>query len=130
MVNALTFDVEDYYQVSAFESVVRFEDWDLYESRVERNTAKILDLLAEAGATATFFVLGWVAERHPALVKSIHAAGHEVASHGHRHRLLYHMSPAEFPADTVRSKWMLEDLAGAEVVGYRAPSFSGVENGS
>lgn len=127
MVNALTFDVEDYYQVSAFEPVVRFEDWDLYESRVERNTTKILERLAEAGATATFFLLGWVAERHPRLVKAIQGAGHEIASHGYRHRLLYNMSREEFLEDTRRSKRILEDLSGVPVVGYRAASCSIIE---
>lgn len=124
MTNALTIDVEDYYQVSAFESVVRFEEWDRYESRVEQNTRKILEILAAAGVKATFFVLGWVAERHPGIVKEIRAGGHEIASHGYRHRLLYHMSREEFRSDTQRSKAVLEDLAGAPVVGYRAASYS------
>lgn len=122
--NALTIDVEDYYHVSAFESVVRFEDWDAYEGRIHQNTLKLLDLLAAAGVTATFFVLGWVAEHHPALVKAIHAAGHEVASHGYRHRLLYQMTPPEFREDTERSKKLLEDLCGKPVIGFRAPSYS------
>ncbi|HEU5321301.1 MAG TPA: XrtA system polysaccharide deacetylase [Methylomirabilota bacterium] len=122
--NIMTIDVEDYYQVSAFESVVRFEDWARYESRVERNTGRLLALLAAAGVRATFFVLGWVAERHPQLVRDIQAAGHEVASHGYRHRLVYGMTRDEFREDTARAKAILEDAAGAAVVGYRAASYS------
>ncbi len=125
--NALTIDVEDYYHVSAFESAVRFEDWDRYESRVERNTAKILDILEASRAHATFFILGWVAERHPGLVRAIHARGHEIASHGYRHRLLYNMTREEFVEDTRRSKGILEDICGSPVVGYRAASYSIVE---
>ena len=121
--NALTIDVEDYYHVAAFEPVVRFEDWARYESRVERNTRVILDLLAVADVKATFFVLGWVAERHPDVVKAIHDEGHEVASHGYRHRRLHTMSPTAFRDDTLRAKHILEDLCGAPVVGYRAASY-------
>ncbi len=124
MLNALTIDVEDYYHVSAFESVVRFEDWDRYESRVERNTHGILDILAASNVRATFFVLGWVAERYPGVVKAFLTEGHEVASHGYRHRLLYNMSREEFREDTQRSKGILEDLSGVPVVGYRAASYS------
>lgn len=122
--NILTIDVEDYYHVSAFEPVVRFEDWDRYESRVEGNTCRILDILAAASVKATFFLLGWVAERRPGLVKAIQAEGHEIASHGYRHRLLYTMSREEFRHDTERSKAILEDLCGVPVVGYRAASYS------
>jgi polysaccharide deacetylase family protein (PEP-CTERM system associated) len=124
VVNAMTVDVEEWFQVSAFESVVRYEDWARYESRVERSTGRILDRLAAAGVRATFFVLGWVAERHPALVKALHGAGHEVASHGYRHRLLTTMTPAEFRDDTIRARQVLEDLTGAPVLGYRAASYS------
>jgi polysaccharide deacetylase family protein (PEP-CTERM system associated) len=122
--NALTFDVEDYYQVSAFESVVRFEDWGRYESRVERNTYRLLELLATAKTRATFFVLGWVAERHPDLVKAIAAQDHEIASHGYRHRLLSAMTPEQFREDIRRAKGVLEDIIGWPVLGFRAPSFS------
>ena len=124
MLNALTIVVEDYYQVSAFESVVRFEDWGGYESRVERNTTRLLEILGAADVKATFFTLGWVAERHPGLIKAIHAEGHEIASHGYRHRLLYDMGRDEFREDTRKAKQILEDLCGAAVLGYRAASYS------
>src|SRR3989442_14062121 len=94
MLNALTIDVEDYYQVSAFESSVRFEDWPTHESRVEKNTARVLDVLDEYGLKGTFFVLGWEAERRPRMVEEIVARGHEIGSHGYRHRLVYLMKPA------------------------------------
>jgi polysaccharide deacetylase family protein (PEP-CTERM system associated) len=122
--NALTFDVEDYYMVSAFSDQVPFEQWPAFESRVERNTGRILELLGERKVTATFFVLGWIAERFPGLVKRIHAAGHEVASHGYNHRLVYGMTPEQFRQDVKRSKQALEDLSGCAVLGYRAPSYS------
>ena len=124
MLNALTIDVEDYYQVSAFESSVRFEDWGNYDSRVERNTQRMLDILAEANVKATFFTLGYVAERHPAIVKAIHSAGHEIASHGYAHRLVYNMTPEGFRQDLRKSKRLLEDLTGTPVLGYRAASYS------
>ncbi len=124
MVNVLTIDVEDYYHVSAFESVVNRSEWDRYESRVEENTQRILDVLEEFNAKATFFVLGWVAERHPELVKAIHEMGHEVASHGYSHRRIYTQKPEVFREETLRSKQILEDLVGEEVVGYRAASYS------
>jgi polysaccharide deacetylase family protein (PEP-CTERM system associated) len=122
--NALTFDVEDYYQVSAFESVVRFEEWGKYESRVERNTHRVLELLEAADVRATFFVLGWVAERHTALVQAIHRAGHELASHGYRHRSVCAMTPEQFREDIRRAKGVLEDITGWPVIGFRAPSFT------
>jgi len=124
MLNALTIDVEDYYQVSAFESVVRFEDWDQYESRVERNTYRILDILDEHKTKATFFVLGWVAERQPKLVKAIHERGHEVASHGYAHQRVYHQTPDQFRQETRRSKQILEDAICQPIIGYRAASYS------
>jgi polysaccharide deacetylase family protein (PEP-CTERM system associated) len=124
MLNALTIDVEDYYHVSAFESVVRFEDWDHHESRVERNTARLLEILGELDVKATFFTLGWVAERYPGLIRVIHAEGHEIASHGYRHRLLYDMGKDEFREDTKKAKQIVEDLCGAPVLGYRAASYS------
>jgi polysaccharide deacetylase family protein (PEP-CTERM system associated) len=124
MLNALTVDVEDYFQVSAFDSVVRFEDWDHYESRVERNTQRVLDLLDEYKTKGTFFVLGWIAERYPELVRLIHDRGHEVASHGYSHKCIYTQSPEQFRAETRRSKGLLEDLIGQTVIGYRAASYS------
>jgi polysaccharide deacetylase family protein (PEP-CTERM system associated) len=127
MDNALTVDVEDYYMVSAFADRVRFEDWPKFESRVERNTRRILDLLDEHAVRATFFVLGWVGERHPGLVREIHDRGHEVSCHGYNHRLIYDLTPAEFREDTRRAKGILEDAAGKRVIGYRATSYSVVK---
>lgn len=107
-----------------FEGVVAFGSWDRYETRVVRNTERVLALLAEHGVRATFFVLSWNAERHPGLVRRIAGCGHEVASHGYSHRLIYEQTPDEFRRDVTRSKAVLEDVAGREVVGYRAPAFS------
>lgn len=124
LANAFSVDVEEYFQVAALAPAIPRESWASRESRVERNTGVILDLLAEREVHGTFFVLGWIAERHPALVKRIAAAGHEIASHGYSHQLIYTQSREEFRAETVRSKHLLEDLAGAPVIGYRAASFS------
>jgi polysaccharide deacetylase family protein (PEP-CTERM system associated) len=124
VLNAMTVDVEDYFQVSAFEPVVPRTEWVSMESRVVRNTERILDLLAEADARGTFFVLGWVAERFPRLVSQIVARGHEIASHSHWHQLVYAQTPGEFRADLRRAKQALEDAAGVSVTGYRAPSYS------
>lgn len=124
MINAFSVDVEDWYQVSDFENVVQFSAWDRYESRVVRNTERVLALLDEYRVKGTFFVLTWNAERHPGIVRRIADAGHEIASHGYRHRLIYEQTPAEFRDDVLRSKKILEDLAGQPVLGYRAPSFS------
>ena len=124
MRNAFSVDVEDWYQVSDFESVVDFSAWDDYESRVVRNTERVLALLAEYDVKGTFFVLTWNAERHPTLVRRIADQGHEIASHGYRHRLIYEQTPAEFRDDVMRSKKILEDTTGVAVLGYRAPSFS------
>ncbi len=124
IVNAFSVDVEDYFQVAALAPAIARDSWASRESRVERNTDVILGLLAERGIHGTFFVLGWIAERHPALVKRIAAAGHEIASHGYSHQLIYTQSREEFHEETVRSKRLLEDLGGAEVIGYRAASFS------
>lgn len=124
MLNALTIDVEDYYQVSAFESVVRDQDWDRYESRVEANTQRLLDLLDEHRTAATFFVLGWVAERQPKLVKAIHERGHEIACHGYSHKRIYTQTPTQFHNETRRAKHLLEELTGQPVLGYRAASYS------
>ena len=122
--NVLTIDVEDYFQVSGFEDVIPRSSWDQLESRVERNTDRLLELLAEFRVRATFFVLGWTAERHPALVRRIQRAGHELGCHSYSHRLIYRLSDKDFREDTRRAKGIIEDLAGAKVIGYRAPSFS------
>jgi polysaccharide deacetylase family protein (PEP-CTERM system associated) len=122
--NAFSLDVEDYFQVSALASAVARCTWSERESRVERNTDVILEALAERGVRGTFFVLGWIAERHPGLVKRIAESGHEIASHGYSHKLIYSQTPAEFREETVQSKRLLEDLIGASVLGYRAASFS------
>lgn len=124
MLNALTIDVEDYYMVTAFESVIRFEDWGLHESRVEKNTYRFLDLLDAWDTRATFFVLGWVAELYPHLVRAISHCGHEVASHGYSHRRIYKQTPDTFREETRRGKAILEDLTGEPVLGYRAASCS------
>lgn len=124
MINALSIDVEDWYQVSDFESVVQFSAWDHYESRVMRNTRKMLELLAKYGMRGTFFVLTWNVERFPELVKEIDSAGHEIATHGYAHRLVYTQTPAEFREDIRRSLDLLQNLTGKPVLGYRAPSFS------
>ncbi|MDF1554869.1 MAG: DUF3473 domain-containing protein [Deferrisomatales bacterium] len=124
LVNILTIDVEDYFQVSAFEAVSPPSSWPERELRVEGNTDRILGLLADRGVHATFFVLGWVAERCPGLVARIARAGHEVASHGNGHRRVYNQTRDEFREDLRRSKALLEDQSGQPVLGYRAPSYS------
>jgi len=124
IVNALTVDVEDYFQVSAFESHIDRGDWDGTPRRVEANVDRILALLARHDARATFFTLGWLAERHPAMVRRIVEAGHELASHGYSHGRAHDQQPDEFLDDIRRAKALLEDLSGHEVRGYRAPSFS------
>ena len=122
--NAMTIDVEDYFHVSNFEHVVDRGSWATRESRVEANTDRLLGMFDAAGVTATFFVLAWVAERVPALVRRIAAAGHEVASHGYGHRLIYDQTAEVFRDDVRRAKGLLEDTSGQRVDGYRAPSFS------
>ncbi len=122
--NALTIDVEDYFQVSAFAPYIRRDEWDARECRVERNVGRILDLLAERQVHATFFTLGWIAERYPQLVRRIVDEGHELASHGYGHERASDLSEAAFTADITRAKGLLEDLSGRAVLGYRAPSFS------
>lgn len=124
IVNALSIDVEDYFQVSAFAPHVRRDHWDAMECRVERNIDRILELLADTGSKATFFTLGWVAERYPGLVRRITDSGHELASHGFAHRRATEQSADEFLADIALAKAILEDIGGREVRGYRAPSFS------
>lgn len=122
--NALTVDVEDYFHVSAFEGLIRPEQWEKFDQRVADNTRRVLDLLQDFQLHATFFVLGWVAERHPDLVRAIHAAGHEVACHGQNHQRILHQTPEAFRQDVVSAKALLEDIIGCPVVGYRAPSYS------
>ncbi len=122
--NAFSVDVEDYFHVSAFESIVDRSAWSSMPSRVVRNTDHLLDLLAQHEVTGTFFVLGWVAEQHPDLVKRVSDAGHEVACHGHSHRKIYSQERDVFREETRRSKAILEDCVGREVIGYRAASFS------
>lgn len=122
--NAFTIDVEDYFHVTAFAASLDRAQWDGLESRVEKNTMRMLELLARHNVRATFFVLGWVAERVPGLVRTLQAAGHEIACHGLTHQLVYKQSPALFREETLRSKSMLEDLSGTQVRGYRAATYS------
>ena len=124
IVNALTIDVEDYFQVSAFESHIPRDQWEQLPCRVEANVDRILELLAEHGAHATFFTLGWIARRYPAMARRIGDAGHELASHGSAHRRASDQQPDEFLEDIRLAKALLEDIGGREVKGYRAPSFS------
>lgn len=119
-----TVDVEEHFQVLALEPFVAREQWDTLESRVANNTSRLLDQMARHGARGTFFVLGWVAERQPELVRRIASLGHEVASHGQDHRRVTHQTPEEFRESVRRAKRVLEDVSGAEVLGFRAPSFS------
>lgn len=124
MINAISVDVEDYYMVSAFEGTIKFSDWGSLESRVDHSTNLVLDLLDGYRVKATFFVLGWIAEQNKKLVKEIKNRGHEIASHGHSHRLACAQSRKEFREDIRRSKAAIEDACGSSVIGYRAPSFS------
>jgi polysaccharide deacetylase family protein (PEP-CTERM system associated) len=121
---ALSVDVEDYFQVEAFSRHVARDAWDRYPSRVVANTSRLLDLFDAAGAKGTFFVLGWVARRYPALVQTIASRGHEIASHGMSHQMITTMSPEEFRGEALESRRLLEDLSGRPVLGYRAPSYS------
>ncbi len=122
--HSLSFDVEEHFQVSAFESPMRRRHWGQFESRVQANTERILELLASKSIRATFFVLGWVAERCPDLVKRIASEGHEVASHGYGHQLITSLTPSEFRDDVRRAKGILEGILSQPVHGYRAPSFT------
>jgi len=122
--NALTVDVEDYYQVSAFESLIHRQQWPEFESRVVPSTHRILEVLERHSVRGTFFVLGYVAERHPELIRTIHEAGHEIGCHSYWHRLIYKQSPMEFRADLRHARDLLQDIIGARVDAYRAPSFS------
>jgi len=122
--NALTVDVEDYFQVSAFAKSVNQSDWDSYPLRVEKNTQRLMDMFDEAQVKATFFVLGWVAEKNRSLINEIAERGHEVACHGFSHQLIYNQSREVFREETIRSKSLLEDIVQAPVRGYRAASYS------
>ena len=124
MLNALSVDIEDWFQVGAFEKTIRREDWDDLPCRVEANTDAVLALFADADVKATFFTLGWVASRYPALIRRIADAGHEVASHGWGHDRVFTMTSEQFANDLTRTRRTLEDAGGAMVTGYRAPSFS------
>jgi polysaccharide deacetylase family protein (PEP-CTERM system associated) len=124
MLNALSVDVEDWFQVGAFETVIRREDWDRLERRVERNGEAVLELFAEAGVKATFFTLGWVAERHPGLIRRAAEAGHEIASHGWDHRRVFTLGEGGFREDLRRAHAAIAEASGVEPKGYRAPSFS------
>ncbi|HTP66081.1 MAG TPA: XrtA system polysaccharide deacetylase, partial [Geobacteraceae bacterium] len=128
MLNAITIDVEDYFQVNAFARHVRRDQWDHYPLRVDGNTRRILDILDSFKIKATFFILGWIAEQLPHLVKEIHRRGHEIACHGYGHELIYAIGPERFREDIRRAKMILEDHCGERVNGYRAPSYSITKN--
>ncbi|HTU10927.1 MAG TPA: XrtA system polysaccharide deacetylase [Allosphingosinicella sp.] len=124
MKNALSVDVEDWFQVGAFEKVIARDAWETIPARVEANTARVIDLFAEAGVKATFFTLGWVAARHPQVIRRAAEAGHEIASHGWDHQRVFTMDEARFRADLERAHQAIEDASGRSPIGYRAPSFS------
>ena len=124
IVNAFSIDVEDWFQVAAFAPYIDRKDWDSLECRVERNVDVLLETLDKRQVKATFFTLGWIAERYPAMVGRIVAGGHELASHGYGHHMIGELGPQLFREDVVKAKAILESLAGCEVIGYRAPSFS------
>ena len=124
MRNALSVDVEDWFHVGAFERVIKHDDWAGLECRVERNTDILLDMFDASGIKATFFTLGWVAERYPALMRRIADAGHELGNHGSNHDRVFTLTPQQFAEDIDRARKTIEDTSGAKVTGYRAPSFS------
>ncbi|BAK67215.1 putative polysaccharide deacetylase [Sphingobium sp. SYK-6] len=124
MLNGLSVDIEDWFQVGAFERCIDRAAWDGCESRIERNSEAVLEMFAQAGVVGTFFTLGWVAERFPRLIRRVVDAGHELASHGYDHKRVFLMSPDEFRADLARARDLLEQAGGVAVTGYRAPSFS------
>lgn len=124
VVNGLSVDVEDWFQVGAFENVIARGEWDSIKTRVEDNVYRVIDLFAEADVTATFFTLGWVARRHPGMIRRIVEAGHEIASHGYDHARVFNFTRREFAEDIRKARNILEDCSGASVTGYRAPSFS------
>src|SRR5262249_5019201 len=120
-VNALTVDVEDYYQVESFADIVSRQDWARWESRIERNTHKLLEVFARHNARGTFFILGWIAERHPRLAREILSAGHEIACHSYDHQFILNQRREDFRADVRRAKTLIEDITGVAVEGYWAP---------
>src|SRR5690554_2482614 len=122
--HAMSIDVEDYFHVAALSSVIKPEQWDTLPSRVEQNTERLLALFEQHQVKATFFVLGWVAERFPELIRKLSAHGHEIASHGYSHQLIYNQTQDVFREETIRSKALLEDITGKSVDGYRAASYS------
>lgn len=124
LTNYLTIDVEDYFQVLAFADIVPLDTWDTYPSRVVDNTRRILSILEKQDVKATFFILGWTANKHPELVSEINTKGHEIACHSFYHRPIYKLSPEEFKKDTAKSKDILEQITGKKIQGYRAPSYS------
>jgi len=124
VLNAITVDVEDYFHVQAFARVISRSDWDRYPTRVERNTLRLIEMFASRQVRATFFVLGWVAERFPTLVQAICKAGHRIGCHGYAHRVIYEGNEMDFRNDIRRARQVLEDIAGIPVVSSRAPSYS------
>ena len=122
--NYLTIDVEEHFQVAAFDDIVKAKDWNSHASRVTKNTTLILDLLAKHQTKATFFIVGWTAERNPDLVKEIDNQGHDIGCHSYMHRKIYDLTPEEFRQDTVKAKTILEQITGKKIAGYRAPSYS------
>jgi polysaccharide deacetylase family protein (PEP-CTERM system associated) len=124
MKNALTIDVEELFQVHALSNVIKVQDWDGFASGIESNTSIILELLEKKNTKATFFCLGWIAERHRSMVRRISESGHEVASHGYAHQVIYSQTPEAFRDDVSRSKRIIEDITGRPVLGYRAPTYS------
>ena len=124
VLNALSIDVEDYFQVEAFVDIVKRDDWPAYSSRVVANTEALLHIFSDAKVLGTFFVLGWVAERYPGLVAAIATEGHEIACHGYSHQRVSRQTPVQFRDETVRAKHLLEDITGRPVIGYRAATFS------
>ena len=124
MKNILSFDIEEHFQVSGLEAAVKREDWERHSSRVENNTRKVLDILSRHNVRATFFVLGWIGRKFPKLIKDIFALGHEIASHGFDHQLVYRMTADQFKGDVLISLEILQNITGEKIIGFRAPSFS------
>jgi len=124
MLNALTIDLEDYYHATAFEQIIDKRNWENMESRIQQNLEKVLSILDEYQVKATFFALGWIAEHHPILIRTIVNEGHEVASHGYNHTMINYQSKESFKEDIVKTKKILEDITGIKIKGYRAPTFS------
>ncbi|KWV93076.1 XrtA system polysaccharide deacetylase [Erythrobacter sp. YT30] len=124
IVNGMSVDVEDWFQVGAFENVISRDDWDSISCRVESNVDRILDLFDEAGIKSTFFTLGWMAERHPVMIRRIADRGHELASHGYDHARVFNLDRKRFSEDILKARQLIEDASGRRVTGYRAPSFS------